>query len=1415
MSRWLLRSVLVGVLSVGVACAPENKPVCGNGKLEGTEQCDDGNTVGGDACSSQCTVPAPVCGNGRKEAGEACDDGNAVAGDGCEANCTATPDSGMTAKCGNGVREGTELCDDGDADDANGCTKTCVFSAPSAYCGDGTKNGSEACDDGNVTSGDGCEIDCTVSITADAGNVCGDGVKGGSELCDDGNADNTDGCRADCTPTTVTTVVCPAASQTVPAGTCSVVPGSASTLLVGTVLQPGRVLKGGQVLVDATGVITCAACDCVTGQAAQPTTLLCGDSVITPGLINSHDHLTYAAAPYVTPGTVDGGLLDDGGIPERYEHRNDWRVGGSGHDGHTKISNGGSAMGDQVSWNELRQLMAGTTSVAGSGGAKGLLRNLDAPDTSTTGDSQQGLGANTAGGKYDTFPVGDSGGEEVVGSCAYKSLPKAASLPGDAVYLPHISEGIEPSARNEFLCLSNLQAGGSNIFGPRTAMIHGIGLKPADVRFVSLAKSSLVWSPRSNIILYGETADVPVYARMGVQIALGTDWVRSGSMNLLREFACADYLNQSMYHGYLSDLSLWRLATVNAAKADVVSSKVGTIEVGKIADLAIFRASTTASPYRAVLAAKPQDVLLTMRGGKVMFVDSSVVTPMGLTGCETIDVCGQSRSLCLAGDGLKYADLKAANDALSTYPLFFCNGPGPDEPVCAPVRGKPWLFSGSNQYTSVATADDQDGDGIADATDNCPTVFNPIRPMDFGKQADADGDGTGDLCDVCPLDKSTTACSAPLANDLDNDGKNNDVDNCVTDPNPLQTDTDGDLKGDACDACPAYANPGTAACPPTPGTLVSIYDIKGLAGTYLGQKVQLKNALVTATASQGFFLQVHESDTGYTGRDFSAVYVFYTGSTPRTDILAGDRIDIIAAGAANFNGQIQLSGLIPSGIKVLTHGNPLPAPVSLTIAEATTAERQRALEGVLVTIAPPVVVTNNAPDAGTGDAPPTNEFLVSSAATGAPEFRVNDFFYKVNPLPAVGETFTLLQGVLEYRNANYKLEPRSIDDLRRPPAIASFGPNNQFLRVGDVGAATIPSPLLVTLNSKQGVDTTFSVTSSDPTAVTVVGDSVVIPAGQLTAPVLLNALLPDASVTLTSRLASVDAGFTASLWVLSNDQVPAGVVLSPATLSVSNGQSGQLAATLDVPAPDGGTLVALSSSALGTVPASVLVPANQRTASFLFTANDAGTTGASTVTATVGSSMATAAVTVTAGNATDLFFSEYGEGGVGNNKYVEIFNGTGAPVDLSYYALQSYTNGAATASFTLNLTGTLENGKTYVICNSSIDATLKGKCDKADTTTALTFNGNDIVALQKNGSAAIDIIGVPGMDPKTGWAVCGVAAATMDHILTRKPSVSSPTLDWVASAGTSTADCQWSVASAATLADITTNNTLGTHVFSP
>ncbi len=94
-----------------------------------------------------------------------------------------------------------------------------------------------------------------------------------------------------------------------------------------------------------------------------------------------------------------------------------------------------------------------------------------------------------------------------------------------------------------------------------------------------------------------------------------------------------------------------------------------------------------------------------------------------------------------------------------------------------------WPFSDDGDINEVileicgyVDPDDIDFDGIFNASDNCPSNFNP-------DQLDTDGDGIGDICD----------------DDLDGDGSLNEDDNCPMTYNADQIDTDGDTFGDECD----------------------------------------------------------------------------------------------------------------------------------------------------------------------------------------------------------------------------------------------------------------------------------------------------------------------------------------------------------------------------------------------------------------------------------------------------------------------------------------------------------------------------------------------------------------------------------------------------------------------------------------
>jgi predicted extracellular nuclease len=133
---------------------------------------------------------------------------------------------------------------------------------------------------------------------------------------------------------------------------------------------------------------------------------------------------------------------------------------------------------------------------------------------------------------------------------------------------------------------------------------------------------------------------------------------------------------------------------------------------------------------------------------------------------------------------------------------------------------------------------------------------------------------------------------------------------------------------------------------------------------------------------------------------------------------------------------------------------------------------------------------------------------------------------------------------------------------------------------------------------------------------------------------------------------------------------------------------------------------------------------------------------------------------------TDLFISEYVEGS-SNNKYIEIFNGTGEAIDLSDYQLRLYSNGASSPSTTSTLSGVLADGQVIVYENSAAAAYM----GPATSLSAVSFNGDDAIELFKiSTTSSVDIFGVIGDDPGSAWTGAG-GYSTQNKTLQRKSSV--------------------------------------------
>ncbi len=1084
---------------------------------------------------------------------------------------------------------------------------------------------------------------------------------------------------------------------------CSVTAGEGSTLLRGVILASDSVLMGGEVLVDSTGQIACVGCDCSAEFAqGQGSLVSCPRGIISPGLINSHDHISFIQNHPVGHGS------------ERYEHRHDWR---KGNNGHTRLSVSGGASWEQKSWGELRFVLGGATSILGSGSSDGFLRNLDR--------NQEGLGQGQV--HYETFPLGDSSGSTRQAGCDYPNIDEPSVLDADA-YAPHIAEGIDLSARNELLCLSSEDSDGTDLVQFNTAIIHAIALTAPDAAMLAHEGASVIWSPRSNVDLYGNTAPVTLLASEGVNIALGTDWTPSGSMNVLRELACADYLNREHFGSWFGDWQLWQMATSGAAAANAIEDATGSLATGLVGDIAIFDGRTLPTrPFRALLDATPAQVHLVLRGGEVLYGDSPLVAALtaGDSGCEELPggVCGNERMACVDREiGVSFATLEQANS--DAYDLFFCEVPN-DEPSCVPFR--------LGEYETI-DIDDVDGDGITGSEDNCPTVFNPIRPMDLGAQRDHDEDGVGDPCDPCALGEDGDGnCLQFDPDDRDADGSIDALDNCPTEPNFLQEDQDNDGTGDACDPCPLRPNEPGEGCPAT------VYEIKqGQLDS--GLDVALTGLQVTAVNEHGFFSQIPGGDRdSLLGASYSGLWTYSPTGEDFTPPEVGSRISYTAT-INQWYGQWQATDA--RDIVVETTGLADPAPEAGTTAQLTTGgSLADAYEGLLVSVAS-AEVTAHDPAAGPGDVDPTGEFVVDGS------LRVNDFLHVFDPKPLIGDTVSLT-GLLRFANDDSKIEPRDSSDVQLlssgPPQLLALDPGQVFLYDGDLLATTTP-PLYVLLDRPSPAPGTDIILSSADPSILYVPTTLTVPEGVSQYQIILSGLaVSNGPITLQAELDGTT--MNALVEVLDPNRLPLLTSLQPATSTVAVGGSQSYQVLLDIPAPPAGTTIslALAPGAFASAPSEVLIQAGELSASFTV---DGNVVGNEVLSAELGSTTLNADLQVTAQPDIGLVISEVlydVPGSDDGSEWVELYNGGFVPIDLSTYSLGA--GGGAYLNTTLQLLGTLSPGDCFVVGgpNSSADNGSPSFDQGEDFSPDLQNSGStaDAVALFDLPAVALDSASIP------------------------------------------------------------------------
>jgi 5-methylthioadenosine/S-adenosylhomocysteine deaminase len=240
-----------------------------------------------------------------------------------------------------------------------------------------------------------------------------------------------------------------------------------------------------------------------------------------------------------------------------------------------------------------------------------------------------------------------------------------ARLQKQSCFLLHLAEGIDTRARTHFLALHLHDEQWA--ITPQLAGIHCAGLQKQDFDVLARCGGAMIWSPLSNLLLYGQTAKVQAAKAAGVRCGIGSDWSPTGSKNLLGELKVARLFSEAG-GGLFSDRDLVTMATRTAAAILQWEPVVGSLEAGKRADLLVIDGQR-GDPYEQLLRAKETAIHLVMINGIARYGTPTLMHQLS-PGGESIRVGGYAREVFLqqttADPDVAALELGAARATLTT-----------------------------------------------------------------------------------------------------------------------------------------------------------------------------------------------------------------------------------------------------------------------------------------------------------------------------------------------------------------------------------------------------------------------------------------------------------------------------------------------------------------------------------------------------------------------------------------------------------------------------------------------------------------------------------------------------------------------------------------------------------------------------
>lgn len=353
---------------------------------------------------------------------------------------------------------------------------------------------------------------------------------------------------------------------------------------------------------------------------------------IYPGLIDLHNHFVYNVLP-LWP------------VPRRYTNRTQWprarRYAAEIALPARALASFAPTARALVRYVEVKALAGGTTTgqgirtrVKGSIGLfRGAMRNVE-----ETNDPR----LPEAGTLVPTLQASPEAIEQF-----------RRSLASRAAYFYHLAEGVDTAARRSF---THLRA--HDLIQPSLVAIHALGLRLRDLAVLTERGAKIVWSPFSNLLLYGRTLDLHALRQAGVHFSIGCDWAPTGSKNLLQELKVARYVATAQQAG-LHSRDLVCAVTAGAARTVGWHRHVGVLKAGVLADLVVID-GVCGDPYDHLIDATEATVKLVVVHGIPRYGDRALMEalpPAPGAALEPLTVAGVSKALYLSARDSPLHDL--------------------------------------------------------------------------------------------------------------------------------------------------------------------------------------------------------------------------------------------------------------------------------------------------------------------------------------------------------------------------------------------------------------------------------------------------------------------------------------------------------------------------------------------------------------------------------------------------------------------------------------------------------------------------------------------------------------------------------------------------------------------------------------